>query len=286
MNIIEVENVTKNYKDFPALKDISFNVKPGEIFGLLGPNGAGKTTTIKILTTQIRPTGGNATVLGFDTVKQPEKIREKVGIVFEVKNFYPRLTVEQNLNFFARLYDKNSVDVDKVLDYIKLQNKKKEEARKLSSGMKQRLVIARALLPDPPLIFLDEPTVGLDPHIARNIRNIFKKLKQEEKTVFLTTHYMEEADELCDRVAIIDEGRIVKIGAPAELKKEMGGDKIQIELVQENDKPGKVLEFENNDPELAKTMNLLVQEEKIFNIKTKKVSLEDVFINNTGHKLD
>lgn len=286
MPIIQADQLNKRYKDLQALKDLSFEVREGEIFGFLGPNGAGKTTAIKILTTQIRPDNGSAKVMGHDVLKEPGKIRENIGVVFEDQNFYPRLTVTQNLNFFASLYGKNGNDVDRVLEHVKLAHKKKDEAQKLSRGLKQRLMIARALLPQPRLIFLDEPTVGLDPHVARDIRNIFKNLRKEGKTVFLTTHYMEEADELCDRVAIINHGSIVKMDTPENLKDSLGPREIEIHVYEKEDSPPEILTFPSDSKEGAEKIKELIESDKKFRMVPRKVSLEDVFINLTGETLE
>jgi ABC-2 type transport system ATP-binding protein len=285
MSIITVKNISKKYKDFLAVKNLSFSVEKGEIFGLLGPNGAGKSTTIKMLTTQIVPDEGQIMILGYDPVKDKKNIKEKIGIVFEEQNFYPRLTVEENLIFFAELYGKGKKEVQQALESVKLTHRKKEEAQNLSRGMKQRLVIARSLLPDPEIIFLDEPTVGLDPHVAREIRDIFKHLRQEGKTIFLTTHYMEEADEMCNRVAFINEGTIVALDTPENLKEKLGPAKLVV--TRHNDTtPEEPRQFPTDSPEAAEYIQNLINDKVKFRISTIKVSLEDVFIKMTGAKLE
>jgi ABC-2 type transport system ATP-binding protein len=285
MNIIEVRNISKKFKDLQAIRNLSFSVEKGEIFGLLGPNGAGKSTTIKILTSQLRPDEGSASVLGLDPVKDRDKIKEKIGVVFEDQNFYPRLSVEQNLLFFAELYGKGKREVLQALEYVKLQHRKKEEASKLSRGLKQRLMIARALLPDPEIIFLDEPTVGLDPHVAREIREIFRHLKNTGKTIFLTTHYMEEADEMCSRVAFINQGSIVDLDTPDNLKEKMGSARIVITL-KNNGLPVETSEFPSDSRKTAEYLQKLIVDNVKFDISTKKSSLEDVFIKMTGKQLE
>jgi len=280
-----VDKIVKNYQEKPALCGISFDVKKGEIFGFLGPNGAGKTTTIKILTAQLRPDSGSAYVLNYDVTKHPEKIKEKIGVVFEDQNFYSRLTVLQNLIFFASLYGKNSGDVDRALEFVNLTAHKKDEAGKLSKGLRQRLLIARALLPDPEIIFLDEPTVGLDPHVARDIRIIFKNLRDQGKTIFLTTHYMEEADELCDRVAIINLGKIVALNTPEKLKETLGPPEFVINVKNiDGFIEKKVLPADSK--ETALFLSRMIKEKSSFKIEMKKKTLEDVFIKLTGAKLD
>jgi ABC-2 type transport system ATP-binding protein len=285
MNFIEAENITRRFKSFQALAGLSFSVSRGEIFGFLGPNGAGKTTTIRILTTQIRPDSGRASIMGFDTVKEPDKVKNVIGVVFEEQNFYPRLTVGQNLLFFARLYGLGQKEVDRVLGHVQLTDRKGQEAEKLSRGLKQRLMIARALLPDPQVIFLDEPTVGLDPHVAREIRSIFKDLKGQGKTIFLTTHYMEEADELCDRVAIIDSGSIVGLDTPENLKAAIGRQEITIKIADPPPGSTDSFTFAGDDPAAAARIQDLLEKKVKFHIIPARVSLEDVFMKLTGNTL-
>ena len=231
-NAIEVQNLRRDYNGLRALDGISFCVERGEIFGFLGPNGAGKTTTIKILTGQLRPTAGKAWVNGFDVVEERQQLKPQIGVVFETQNIYERLSGRDNLAFFARLYGVNSGRVDEVLVQVGLENRAKERMKKYSNGMKQRLLIARALLHKPKVLFLDEPTRGLDPKVAREIRAFVAGLARQGVTVFLTTHYMEEADQLCDRVAILDRGRIVVLDTPERLKAEFRlGDRTTLEDV-------------------------------------------------------
>jgi len=206
-----------------AVDQISFEVDPGEIFGFLGPNGAGKTTTIKMLTGQLRPTIGSAKVAGWDIVEEREQLQPRIGVVFEHQNIYERLSARDNLLFTARLYGADKSRVDQVLQMVGLADRAKEKAKKYSNGMKQRLLIARALLPSPEVVFLDEPTKGLDPGVSRAIRNIVLELAGQGVTIFLTTHYMEEADQLSDRVAILEQGKIVALDTPVQLKARHGG---------------------------------------------------------------
>ena len=220
MKAIEVENLARNYNGLRAVDGISFDVKQGEIFGFLGPNGAGKTTTIKMLTGQLRPTSGKAQVMGCDVVEDREHLKPQIGVVFESQNLYERLSGRDNLLFFARLYRVKKERVGEVLDQVGLMSRERDKVQEYSNGMKQRLLIARALLHKPEVLFLDEPTKGLDPNVARDLRAIVKNLAQQGMTVFLTTHYMEEADQLSDRVAIIDHGKIVALDTPERLKAE------------------------------------------------------------------
>lgn len=217
-NAIEVADLVRSYNGLRALQGISFTVVRGELFGFLGPNGAGKTTTIKILTGQLQPTSGRACVAGCDVVTEREALKPQIGVVFETQNIYTSLSARDNLAFTARLYGVSQDRVDEMLMMIGLSARAKEKTKQFSNGMKQRLLIARALLHQPQVLFLDEPTRGLDPNVAREIRAFIANLTHQGVTVFLTTHYMEEADRLCDRVAILDAGRIVALDTPAHLK--------------------------------------------------------------------
>jgi ABC-2 type transport system ATP-binding protein len=232
MEAIQAQNLTRDYDGLRALDRISFSVEQGEIFGFLGPNGAGKTTTIKILTGQLRPTAGAAQVMGCDVVKERDRLKSQIGVVFEYQNIYERLSARDNLAFAARLYGVDKAQVEAALAQFGLAERAKERTRQFSNGMKQRLLIARAMLHQPTVLFLDEPTRGLDPNMARGIRAIVVELAKAGVTVFMTTHYMEEADHLCRRVAIIDQGRIVALDAPAHLKAQYGeSDKTTLEDV-------------------------------------------------------
>lgn len=231
MKAIQVNSLTRDYKDLRAVDHLSFEVEPGEIFGFLGPNGAGKTTTIKMLTGQLRPTEGSAKVAGWDIVEERDQLKPCIGVVFEYQNIYERLSARDNLMFIARLYGVDKKRVDQVLEQVGLTERAKERSKKYSNGMKQRLLIARALLHEPEVIFLDEPTKGLDPGVARAIRNIVLDLAKNDVTIFLTTHYMEEADQLSNRIAILDQGKIVALGTPDQLKNQSGGDGTTLEDV-------------------------------------------------------
>jgi ABC-2 type transport system ATP-binding protein len=222
MKSIQVHDLTRDYNGLRAVDRIEFEVDQGEIFGYLGPNGAGKTTTIRMLTGQLRPTSGSASVMGCDIVSERQELKPQIGVVFESQNLYERLSGRDNLRFFARLYRVDESRVEEVLEQVGLLRRAQDKVSKYSNGMKQRLLIGRALLHSPRVLFLDEPTRGLDPNIARDVRRIVIELAQSGMTVFLTTHYMEEADQLSDRVAIIDQGRIVALGTPAQLKEEYG----------------------------------------------------------------
>ena len=222
MKAIEVSNLTRDYNGLRAVDGISFSAEQGEIFGFLGPNGAGKTTTIRMLTGQLRPTSGTAKVAGYDIVTERQQLKPRIGVVFDNQNLYERMSARENLIFFGRLYHVKKSRVQEVLAQVGLTERAGDKVQKYSNGMRQRLLIARALLHQPEVLFLDEPTRGLDPHIARDIRSIVANLAKGGMTVFLTTHYMEEADQLSQRVAFLDQGRIVALDTPARLKAEHG----------------------------------------------------------------
>ena len=234
LGAIEVTDLARTYRsrtgifrrrrsEVHALRGISFEVEQGELFGLLGPNGAGKTTTIKILTTLLLPSSGSARVLGFDPARQPGEIRRRVGHVFGGdRGLYDRLSALDNLRYFADLYRvpmrEKRTRIDEMLELVNLKGRERERVETYSRGMRQRLHIARGLLHDPEILFLDEPPIGLDPVGARELRETIARLRVAGKTILLTTHYMYEADELCQRIAVIDDGRIVATGTPAALK--------------------------------------------------------------------
>ncbi len=214
----------RKVKEVVAVDDISFDVRPGELFGLLGPNGAGKTTTVKMLTTLLIPTAGNAQILGYDVVKQAEAIRPRIGFIFGgERGLYWRLSGLDNLRYFASLYQMDpAVSAKRIpylLEMVGLSDRAKEKVEGYSRGMKQRLHIARTLIHDPEVLFLDEPSIGLDPVAARDIRQVVRNLQEEGKTILLTTHYMFEADQLCQRIAVINHGCIIALDTPAGLKR-------------------------------------------------------------------
>lgn len=214
--IIKVRNLVKRYNGLKAVKGISFDVTEGEIFGLLGPNGAGKTTTLEIMETLRDETDGEVNINGFSINKQPNEIKKIIGVQLQQAGFYPDLTLLEILRLFEGLYNVN-VDEKEILDQVGLGDKRKTQYKKLSGGQKQRFSIATTLINQPEVIFLDEPTTGLDPQARRNLWDLIKKLKKECRAILLTTHYMEEAEELCDRVAIMDEGKIIAIDTPDNL---------------------------------------------------------------------
>jgi ABC-2 type transport system ATP-binding protein len=234
MNAIEISHLRRVFKttigvirrttkEVTAVDDVSFDIQAGELFGLLGPNGAGKTTTVKMLTTLLIPTAGTATILGFDVVKRAEEIRKRIGFIFGgERGLYWRLSGVDNLRYFASLYgvdpEVSKKRIPFLLELVGLQGRGDEKVGGYSRGMKQRLHVARTLLHDPEVLFLDEPTIGLDPVGAREFRQVILDLQSQKKTILLTTHYMFEADALCDRIAVINHGRIVALDTPGGLK--------------------------------------------------------------------
>ena len=226
MEAIKVDNLTRRFNSFTAVDSISFSVNEGEVFGFLGPNGAGKTTTINMLCTLLRSTSGTALVSCCDVEREPNRVRKEIGIIFQDPSLDDRLTAEDNLRFHGYLYHMRRQDIEKripeVLNLVELYERRKDYVRKFSGGMKRRLEIARGLLHCPKVLFLDEPTLGLDPQTRFHIWDYVLRMRKESNlTIFMTTHYMEEA-EVCDRIAIIDHGKIIALDTPANLKGEHG----------------------------------------------------------------
>ncbi len=231
--MIRIRNLVKRYERITAVDDLTLDIHDNEIFGLLGSNGAGKTTTIHMLATLLKPTSGTAAVNGFDIVSQPAKVRESIGIVFQAPSSDDMLTGHENLHIHSLLYSlprsSRNQRIDEVLELVGLSDRKNDRVKTYSGGMRRRLEIARGLLHKPKVMFLDEPTLGLDPASRQTMWKYVKRLVDEEKiTVILTTHYMEEADMLCDRIGVIDKGKIVALDTPANLKAGFGGDIIRI----------------------------------------------------------
>jgi len=225
MNIVEVKNLTKEFKGLIAVDHISFEVREGEIFGFLGPNGAGKSTTINMLSTLLKPSEGEATINRFNILSQRDEVRKSIGLVFQDSSLDERLTAEENLRFHAKLYSVPKEEyrkrAEEVLRLVELWERRKNIVKTFSGGMKRRLEIARGLIHYPKLLFLDEPTLGLDPQTRAHLWDYILKLKKERAmTIFMTTHYLNEA-EYCDRVAIIDKGKIITLDSPANLKKQL-----------------------------------------------------------------
>ncbi|MBN8669609.1 MAG: ABC transporter ATP-binding protein [Chitinophagales bacterium] len=216
MSIIKVNNLVKKYGDFTAVKGISFEVKEGEIFGLLGPNGAGKTTTLEIIETLREKTSGEVWVKGMNLDKDANEIKKVIGVQLQAAGYYPNLNLIQIIDLFGGLYNRD-VDAMALLDTVNLRDKAKNKFKELSGGQKQRFSIATTLINEPAIIFLDEPTTGLDPQARRNLWELIKQVRERGTTVVITTHYMDEAEVLCDRVAIVDSGTIIALNTPDEL---------------------------------------------------------------------
>ncbi len=308
MDIIITENLTKTFDGFTAVDHVKFSVKEGEIFGFLGPNGAGKTTTIKMLTTLLYPTEGSASIAGFDILKQRAMVRENIGVVFQEPALDTELTGRENLDFHARMYglpqDKRKKRISEVLTLVDLLDKKDVLVKNYSGGMKRRLEIARGLMHSPRVLFLDEPTLGLDAQTRRAIWEYIKQLnKDENTTIFLTTHYMDEADFLCNHIGIIDHGKILVMDTVNTLKKSVGNDVITLSC-SNNDTLQKRLENEtwisNITPhgtfitlgaergeekipvifDIARSINV-----SISSVDVRKPTLDDVFLHYTGHRI-
>jgi len=298
---IEVDSLVKKYGDLTAVDSISFTINKGEIFSLLGPNGAGKTTTVEILECLRRPTSGRAYVLGFDISKDQDEIKKRIGVLPQEFNTFDSLTVRENLQYFAGMFG-SSVDIDGLIKLVDLEDKRNEQYKKLSGGLKQRLGVAMALVNDPEVVFLDEPTSGLDPKARHEVWNAIRGLKRQSKTVFLTTHYMEEAEALCDTVTIIHKGKIVATGTPEELITRYGQrnllilkntDKAAVPLVKTlgleasfDSDAGDVKVTLNHSSDLSEIVRALTLKQITFGeMQLKRSSLEDVFLNLTGETL-
>lgn len=277
---ISVKNFSKTYGTSKAVDDVTFNVKAGAIFGFLGPNGAGKTTTIKVLTCQMPPTSGNCIVCGLDVIRDAIAIKKRIGVVFENQNLYEDMTAADNLDFFRRLHGRDKKVVGETLKLVGMEEHGNKKVRSFSKGMKQKIMIARALVNDPDVLFLDEPTSGLDPQSARDLRQLVIGLKKQGKTILLTTHNMEEADFLCDDLAFIHRGKIVARGTPKHLKKQYGQDVLKIETIS-----GRTYEAPLNSPECSRIFGQFSEAGDILTAHTEEATLEDVFIQLTGERL-
>ena len=276
MSIIEVEGLSRTFKSLLAVNNISFTVEAGEIFGFLGHNGAGKTTTIRMLTGQLRPTAGHARVAGCDVVNEVRDLKRLIGVVSETQNLYERMSGRENLAFAARLYGQSDQRVNEVLNQVGLLDRANDSVRHFSNGMKQRLLVARALLHRPKLLFLDEPTKGLDPLVAEEIRHLILELSAQGTTIFLTTHYMAEADQLCKRVAFLNQGRLVALDTPASLKVAHGQRSLMVTLDN-----GQSLTIDLKIPEAGSELERLVATGQIRTLHSAEATLEEVFIKIT-----
>jgi ABC-2 type transport system ATP-binding protein len=263
-----------------AVNGVSFSVAEGEIFGLLGHNGAGKTTTIRILTGQTRPSSGRALVAGYDTIRDREKVKPLINLVFEEQNLYGGLSGRENLMFSSRLYGAPSNRVDELLDLVRLRDAADRKVKTYSNGMKQRLLVARALINQPRVLFLDEPTRGLDPTSARDIHALVTYLSSQGTTVLLTTHYMEEADELCHRVAFLRRGKIVALDTPRELKLRQG-ERTAVVLLENRQE----CRIKLDDVADADRLDAWMRQGQVLSVHSEEGTLEDVFIALAGRPL-
>src|SRR5258705_2349748 len=280
MNAIEVEGLSRTFNDRQAVDNISFTVEAGEIFGFLGHNGAGKTTTIRVISGQLRPEPGRARVASCDVAVEQRRLKPLVGVVSENQKLYERMAGRENLAFAARLYGTENRRVDEALDQVGLLDRAKDNVRQYSNGMKQRLLIARALLHRPRIVFVDDPTRGLDPMVGREIRRLIVELSTQGATVFLTTHYMEEADQLCGRVAFLSEGRIVALDTPDNLKVAHGQKSLKVTLDN-----GQSLTVTLDDENAGKQLERLVNAGQIRTLHSAEATLEEVFIQIAGRGL-
>lgn len=285
-----------------AVKDISFSICKGELFGMVGPNGAGKTTTVKMLATLLLPTGGKATLFGHDVTKDTQLIRPRIGFTFGGnKGLYGRLSALDNLRYFAELYKLDPETIEKrikeMLEVVGLTGREKDRVETFSSGMQQRLHLARAMLHDPDLIFLDEPTVGIDPIGSREIRELVRELVDRGKTILLTTHYMYEAEELCDRIAIVNHGEIVALDTPASLKRRASSESVIVihtptenptlqheldalrnEITHVSNSTDTLKVHTNNPGRILNSLATLLETQVISNIEVRNATLEDVYV--------
>ena len=298
---IDVEKLTKRYGDLLAVNDISFTVRKGEVFAFLGPNGAGKTTTVEIIETIRTPTSGKVSVLGMDVTKKKRKIVRRIGVLPQGFSSFDRITVRETIQYYSRLFNCRNNDIDGLIELANLKDKSKEQFNNLSGGLKQRLGIAIALVNNPEVVFLDEPTTGLDPRARREVWDVLLGLKKKGKTVFLTTHYMEEAELLSDTVAIISKGSIVAMGSPGELI-ESNADYLVLTLQSVDEKAFEILQKMGFEPAHTSHKNIKARVEhqddvrKILNaikdtgasflsLDVRKPNLEEVCLKLTGAAL-
>jgi len=281
---ITAEDLVYRYGDLTAVDHISFNVAEKEILGFLGPNGAGKTTTFKMLTGQLKPRGGQAKLLGMDITKNVDKAQGEIGVCFETTNLYEQMSALENLNLFARLFGISSFDGNALLERVDLGGRGKDRVETYSKGMKQRLMVARSILNKPRILFLDEPTAGLDPTSSEKIRNVILEERERGATVFLTTHDMLEADKLSDRVAFMNQGKIVALDTPHQLKQQHGKRALKAKVAGD----GGALEDREitlDTPETPEAVQKLFSQEKVITIHSEEATLEDIFISLTGRGL-
>ena len=281
---IVAESLTYRYGELVAVDHIDFHVDEGEILGFLGPNGAGKSTTVNMLTGQLIPKDGNATLLGKDVAKDAKKIQAEIGVCFEISNLYEPMSAIENLKLFSNLFGVKNFDAESLITRVGLEGRGKDKVESYSKGMKQRLMVARALVNRPKIFFLDEPTEGLDPNSSQAIRNVILEERARGATVFLTTHDMHEADLLCDRVAFIDRGQIVALDTPHNLKQKYGKRIVKAE-VKTADGGLESREIVMDQDDTALQVEQLFAGEQVVTIHSEEATLEDIFIQITGREL-
>jgi len=303
-NVITVRNLFKKYPDVRAVDGISFDTYHGEVFGLVGPNGAGKTTLIEMIEGLRTPDSGSITVLGLDPVRHANSVKERIGVQLQTTSIQPNITVIEAIKLFASLYRRPLANPEQLLTSLSLEEKAGSRFSKLSGGQKQRVAIALALVNDPELVFLDEVSTGLDPQARRNMWALVEQIRDQGKTVFLTTHYMEEAETLCDRVGIIDHGRLIALDTPRNLVSSLGADSKVLFTVDDRDVPvsafeafpevGRAEKLENGYVLYTKddsaTLGKLVRLSdnlgfRFANIRTEVPNMDDVFLTLTGREL-
>jgi ABC-2 type transport system ATP-binding protein len=301
-SILQVENLVKRYGDVEAVRSVSFNVEEGEVFGLLGPNGAGKTSTIEIMEGLRTPDSGRVSVCGLDPQKNPQELKHQIGAALQATSLPDKLRVIEALRLFASFYRRHR-NPEELLKRFGLEEKRNTFYSQLSGGQKQRLALAMALINDPKVLFFDEPTAGLDPQVRREIYDIIEELRREKKTIVMTTHYIEEAERLCDRVAIVDHGTVIALGTPRELK-ERSGDKTRLEVRLARPEPQETLKNLEGVSEcrilgdsyvlqcqrppqaiVSLVKHLESQGNELVSLEIATPSLEDVFIELTGRRL-
>ena len=280
---IQVENISYSYGDLEAVKGISFTVAPGEILGFLGPNGAGKSTTIKMLTGQLAPRSGSARILGIDVTRDDPELQARIGVSFEEKNLYPNMSAVENLRFFASLFGIKNPDLTVLLRKVDLADRADDRVSSLSKGMRQRLMFARAVINRPEVLFLDEPTAGLDPVSSRAIRALIREEAERGAAVLLTTHDMHEADELSDRVAFLNEGVLHAVDTPENLKLRHGKRSVKVRLRQNGEVSEQVIGLDAADA--GERLKAVVGAAGLLTIHTEEATLESIFIQMTGRRL-
>ena len=281
INMIEISGLTKEYSGNKVVDGLDLQVERGELFGFLGPNAAGKTTTIRILTTLTKPTSGHALINGFDVVKEPSKVKSQFGIVQQHLSLNRELTVKENLELHARLHHLSKAErkerIDELLDYVDMTRDANQLIDKTSGGMKRRAMIARALIHRPKLLFLDEPTVGLDAQTRRRVWDLIRRMNSEGTTVFLTTHYIEEAEALCDRIGIVHHGKLISMGSPRNLRRKLG----MITVETKENGHTKYSYFPGSEDASKFIQEMEVSDKVVM----RQSNLEDVFVELTGQKV-